>query len=80
MQCSISLCEQVCHCEFVISALNPAMLPQKSLTSRSKVNCPLLGISADLKANVLPTTHDLLKYFEPTLAFRKHGEMAHSRW
>ena len=56
------------------------MLPQKSLTSRSKVNCPILGIFADLKANVFPTTHDLLKYYEPTLASRKPGEMAHSRW
>ena len=55
------------------------MLSQKSLTSRSKVNCPLLGISADLKANVLPTTHDFLKHYEPTLASRKREEMAHSR-
>ena len=39
------------------------MFPKKSLTSRSKVNCPILRISADLKANVLPTTHDLLKYY-----------------
>ena len=62
MRCYISLCGQLCHCEFVIPALNPAMLPQISLTSRSKVNCPILGISADLKANVLPSTHDLLKY------------------
>ena len=56
------------------------MLPQKSSTSRSKVNCPILEISADLKANVLPTTHDLLKYYEPTLASRKPREMALSRW
>ena len=61
-------------------ALNLALLPQKSLTSRPKVICPILGISADLKANVLPTTHDLLKYYEPTLASRKPREMAHSRW
>ena len=76
----ISLCGQLCYCEFVIPALNPAMFPQKSLTSRPKVNCPILGISADLKANVLPTTHDLLKYYEPTLISRKRGEMAHSHW
>ena len=57
------MCAQLCHCEFIIPALNPALLPQKSLTSRSKVNCPILGISANVKANVLPATHDLLKYY-----------------
>ena len=61
-------------------ALNPAMLRQKSLISRSKVNCPILEISADLNATVLPTTHDLLQDYEPTLVSRKRGEMAHSRW
>jgi len=39
------------------------MPPQKSLTSRSKVNCPILGKPEDLKVNVLPTTDDLLKYY-----------------
>ena len=39
------------------------MPSQKSLTSRSKVNCPLLGKPEDLKTNVLPTINDLLKYY-----------------
>ena len=36
---------------------------QKSLTSRSKVNCPILGKPEDLKSNELPTITDLLKYY-----------------
>ena len=38
------------------------MLSQKSLTSRSEVNCLILEKPQDLKTNVLPTINDLLKY------------------
>ena len=56
------------------------MLPQISLTSRSKVNCPILRISADLKANILPTTHDFLKYYlylkEESLKKKPRGSLS----